>query len=215
MGGSDYPSAMSVRSSYDTVAGAYAERFENELDHKPFDRALLDDFARSVTGPIADIGCGPGQIAAYLRGRGADVRGVDLSPGMVEQARQLFPEIPFEAADMRALPFEDTSLGGVCAFYSIIHLPSQDHPTALAELLRVLAPGGQALVSFHIGDEPVHLASWWEQEVDLDFFYFRPEAMADAFRRAGFAVDEIREREPVPDVEAQTRRAYLLAHRPR
>ena len=78
---------------YDRVAEQYAERLFHELDYKPFDRHLLALFAEMVKGrgQVCDIGCGPGQIARYLHDQGADAMGVDLSPKMIEQARQLNP----------------------------------------------------------------------------------------------------------------------------
>ena len=65
--------------SYDQVAGEYADHYFHELNHKPFDRELLERFASRVgtLGPICDMGCGPGQIARYLRDSGAEVLGID------------------------------------------------------------------------------------------------------------------------------------------
>src|SRR5438876_12115319 len=91
-----------VRASYDRVAAEYAERIAGELAGKPFDRALLDRFADLVKplGPVCDLGCGPGHVAAYLHERGADVFGIDLSQEMVAQARRLNPGLRIEAGTM-------------------------------------------------------------------------------------------------------------------
>src|SRR5688500_11495048 len=91
-----------LRESYDRVAEAYAGRFFGELEHKPLDRMLLDHFAAELRGrgPVADIGCGPGQVARYLHDRGAESLGVDVSPGMVAVARRLSPAIPFLEGSM-------------------------------------------------------------------------------------------------------------------
>ncbi len=84
-----------LRDSYDQVAGEYVTRIFHELEHKPMDRALLDRFAAEVQGlgTICDMGCGPGHVAQYLHERGVHVLGIDVSPRMVEQARQLNPGI--------------------------------------------------------------------------------------------------------------------------
>ena len=60
------------RGSYDAVSEEYVQRISRELDHKPFDRELLDQFADRVRerGVVAEIGCGPGHVARYLHGRG-------------------------------------------------------------------------------------------------------------------------------------------------
>jgi SAM-dependent methyltransferase len=94
---------------YDRVAPGYAARFLGELADKPLDRLLLDLFAGRVggLGVIADLGCGPGQVARYLHDHGAPALGMDLSPRMVEIAAERHPGIGFQAADMRSLPAPD------------------------------------------------------------------------------------------------------------
>ncbi len=203
-----------TRASYNRVAGEYAQRFGDELAHKPLERGLLDAFAANATGLICDLGCGPGQAAAYLHARGAEVVGVDLSEAMIAQARRLHPAIRFMQADMRTLPFADASLAGVVALYSLIHLPPIEIPAALLELRRALRPGGALLVGFHIGDETRHLDEWWGEAVNLDFHFFTTQAMLGWLTAAGFTPRELTQREPYPDIEVQTQRAYMLASAP-
>src|SRR6478752_6855340 len=92
---------VDLEASYDRVADEYARRLAHELESKPADRAFLDELLQRVgaLGPICDLGCGPGQVARYLRDHGAEALGVDLSPGMIDQARALHPGIPFVAGD--------------------------------------------------------------------------------------------------------------------
>jgi SAM-dependent methyltransferase len=206
-----------TRASYDRVAADYATRFQGEMDHKPFDRRMLDWLIERVgaLGPICDLGCGPGQIARYLHSRGAEACGIDLSQAMVEQARALNPGLRFEQGDMLALThIADKAFGGIAAFYCLIHIPPDWLPTALAEIYRVLRPGGALLVTFHIGQEVRHLDEWWGQPVDLDFHFYEREAMKARLAETGFALEEAIERDPYPDIEVATRRAYLFARRP-
>jgi SAM-dependent methyltransferase len=205
-----------VEGSYDRVAAEYSARIFGELEHKPLDRQLLDRFAERVQGlgPVCDLGCGPGHVARYLHERGVQVTGLDLSAVMVEQARRRNPGMEFRQGNMLSLDIEDGAWGGIAAFYSIIHVPRREIAVALAEMRRVLRPGGLLLVAFHVGDETVHLDEWWGQRVSLDFRFFRPEEMAGSLRAAGFEVEEIVEREPYPDVEHQSRRAYIFARKP-
>ncbi len=119
---------MELQGSYDRVAAEYAQQFRDEMDKKPFDRKMLDWLAEKVDGlgMVCDMGCGPGQIACYLHGRGVKACGVDLSSEMVRHAQQLNPEIPFQQGDMLALTdVADNSHGGIAAFYSIIHVPAR------------------------------------------------------------------------------------------
>jgi len=206
-----------VQNSYDKVAGDYAEHFHDELDKKPFDRKMLDWLAEKVggSGAICDMGCGPGQVARYLCDKGAQACGIDLSPGMVERAQQLNPTIPFQQGDMLALRgVADNSYGGLAAFYSIIHVQRQALNQALSELKRVLRPEGILLLTFHVGQETIHRDEWWGREVSLDFIFFETEEMKDQLKAAGFKLQEVIEREPYPEVEYPSRRAYIFAQKP-
>ncbi len=205
-----------VERSYDLIADEYVARIFDELEHKPLDRQLLDRFAAQVRtiGLACDLGCGPGHVARYLHGRGVPVMGVDLSPAMIAAARTLNPGIDFAQGDMRSLQIDDDALGGIAAFYSIIHIPRAEIVAALAEMNRVLRPGGLLLLAFHIGEHVVHLDEWWGKQVSVDFIFFRPEEMTGFLREAGFRVVDVVEREPYPGVEHPSRRAYVFAEKP-
>jgi SAM-dependent methyltransferase len=202
-----------LQAGYSRVAGEYAARIFGELAGKPLDRAQLDRLAERVRGAglACDLGCGPGQVARYLHERGAAVIGIDLAPGMVAEARRLNPGITFQVGNMLALDVPDRAWAGIAAFYSIIHIPREDRPRALRELRRVLRPGGVLLLAFHIGQQTVHLDEWWGEPVSLDFFCLDPAESAHELGAAGFMVEEAIEREPYPDVEHQSRRAYVWA----
>ena len=119
-----------------------------------------------------------------------------------------------------ALPATDGELAGAIAFYSVIHLRSEDRPAAFAEMARVIRPGGWLLVSFHIslvGHEPgeiMHADQWWGERVDLDFYYLDPAAVVDGLTAAGFVIMSRTDREPWPGAELESRRCYLLCRRP-
>jgi uncharacterized protein YhfF len=205
-----------TRASYDAVAERYAQEIAEELANKPFDREFLDRFAEEVRGRgrVVELGCGPGHVAAYLAERGVDVSGLDLSPAMVDVARRRNPEIEFDVGDMLDLPFDDGSLAGAVCFYSIIHFDDEQLAVAFAEQARVLRPGGLAAFAFHIGDEVVHRDQWWDTQVDVDFRFLQPDHVIGLLLRAGFEVASREERDPyAPDVEFQSRRAYLITRR--
>ena len=213
----DMPDFTDCQTSYDQVADEYARRLFGELQHKPLDRALLDRFAasaREAAGLVCDMGCGPGQVARYLHERGVRVCGVDLSATMVELARRLTPGVEFQQGDMMALDVPDATWSGIVAFYSIIHIPRGSLTRALGELRRVLRPGGPLLLAFHVGEETIHLEEWWDRKVCVDFFFLQPAEVADALRAAGFELEETIEREPYPEVEHPSRRAYVFARKP-
>ncbi len=171
---------------------------------------LTGEVPAGAAGVIGDLGCGPGHVAAYLGGRGARVVGIDLSPGMLRQAP---PGLPVAAGDLMALPLADGALAAAVAFYSLIHLPPGTEVAALAEVRRVLRPGGALLVAVHVGDEVRHLDEWWGVPVSVDFRFFGVGELTGWLAAAGFAVRAVEERDHYPGVEAETRRAYVTAGR--
>lgn len=207
-----------VKASYARVVNEYVRRIYGELDHKPFDRKMLDWLIEKMPegSLMCDMGCGPGQVAQYLHSHGAAACGIDLSPDMIWAARKLNPDLDFSEGDMLALTdIADGTYGAIAAFYSLIHIPRDQVETALREFYRVLTPGGVVLLAFHIGREMRHLDEWWGQTVALDFLFFEGDEMKGFLQAAGFEIEEAIERDPYgPEIESQTRRAYLFARRP-
>jgi ubiquinone/menaquinone biosynthesis C-methylase UbiE len=161
------------------------------------------------------MGCGPGHVARYLRDAGANVLGLDLSPRKLDKARQFNPDISFREGNMLALDLPDGTLAGIAAFYAIVNIPKGSLPAVLGGMARVLQPGGLLLLAFHTGDEALHQEELWGQHISMDFFLFPPSAIQRDIEAAGLVVQEIIERGPYPpEVECQSRRAYILAQKP-
>jgi ubiquinone/menaquinone biosynthesis C-methylase UbiE len=205
-----------VRAFYDAVAAEYADHFADELRDKPLDRALLERLAESVRGPgpVYDLGCGSGgQTTAFLHALGVDVRGMDLSPAAVAEAARRHPEIAFEAGDMLALPLADDSVAGLVAFYAIVHFSQGQLRTAFHEMHRVMRPGAPLLLSFHVGEQVVHVDEMFGRHASVDFLFHRVEDVEAALHEAGFAEVETVVRDPYPQ-EHPSQRAYVFARRP-
>jgi SAM-dependent methyltransferase len=165
-------------------------------------------------GEVCDMGCGPGQVARYLRDVGITVFGLDLSPRMVEQAQHFNPDISFREGNMTSLDLPDGALAGIAAFYAIVNIPRESLPSIFREMQRVLQPGGLLLLAFHLGDEILHVEELWGRPVSMDFFLFQAPAIRHEVEAEGFEVEGIIERGPyAPDVEHQTRRAYIFARK--
>ena len=181
-----------IRDSYDTAADAYRTLVRDVVRQGRVQIALLADFAEHVTagggGPVADVGCGPGLITAHLAELGLDVRGLDLSPRMVELARQDHPHLRFDVGTMAALPYADGELAGILAWWSIIHTPPERLPALFAEFHRALAPGGQVLLGFHAGDGHIHSRHAYGHDLSLYAWLLPPDGVAEAARSAGFDV---------------------------
>lgn len=206
-----------TRRSYDRVAARYAAEIGDELASKPLDRAVLNAFSELVSGPVLDLGAGPGHVAAYLAQHGATVVSVDLSTAMCGLARQ--SGLPSVAADMTALPFGSGVASGIVCFYAVIHLDAGQRAEVYASFRRVLRPGGIALIAFHVRDAEtpmgteVTVSSWWDEPVSLAFRFLDPTAESEALVAAGFDILARLDRKPGPDEHASDR-SYLLAQRP-
>ncbi len=205
-----------TRTSYDAMAERYTEHVRGELDRFPLARAMLGLFAELVTdaggGAVLDAGCGPGRVAGHLGRLGLEVRGIDLSPTMVEIARREHPAHDFAVGSLLDLDVPDESLAGVLAWYSLIHVPPADQPRVLAELHRVLRPGGHLLMAFQIGTEPVHRDELDGIPLDLVFHRLDLDRMAAMAEEAGFDILSRTRAERRP--EERTPQGFVLARRP-
>ena len=203
---------------YDAFAAAYSAENENNLINAYYERPAMLALAGDVTGHrVLDAGCGAGALSAALIDRGAVVTGIDASAGMLALARQrLGDDVSLHVADLRdRLPFDDGAFDDVVASLVLHYL--EDWGPALADLQRVLRPGGRLMVSvdhpfvaYTIQDpRPDYFATTsysfeWElggQSVPMTFWRKPIHAMIDAFTTAGFRLSTIRE--PQPDEAAR------------
>ncbi|MFD7439259.1 class I SAM-dependent methyltransferase [Streptomyces sp. NPDC059861] len=212
----DHDSLRATSEAYDAVAPTYAQLFRDTLRDSPLDRAILGVFAEAVRasgdGQVADLGCGPGHVTAYLDELGLAAFGVDASPAMIKLARQACPDLRFDVGSMAALDIADGALDGVLSRWSIIHIPPQELPVVLAEFHRVLAPGGHLLVGFSASDDPSHPTQVFDHTV-APAYRWSPDHLAALLRGSGLAEVARTVREPQPTDRRQFREIHLLARK--
>ncbi|MFI5502304.1 class I SAM-dependent methyltransferase [Nocardia asteroides] len=205
---------VAVENDYDSFAEGYTAETEANLINGYYARPAIVDLAGEVAGRhVLDAGCGSGPIFAALRDRGAIVTGFDSSAKMVELARRrLGTDASLQVADISSpLPFPDVAFDDVVVSLVLHYL--QDWTAPLAELRRVLKPGGRLIISVHhpIIFKLLHPAadyfviSKWTDEYTFDgqeavlTYWHRPlHAMTDAFTAAGFRTAVISEPPPAP-----------------
>lgn len=206
-----------TRDGYDAAATEFAAMFEHYLDDKPIEKALLAAFAELVraTGnpAVADVGCGTGVTTRILRDLGVTPTGIDLSPNMIAEARARDPNLLFTVGSMTELDLADGSVGGVCAWYSTIHVPDSHLTQAFSEFHRVLVDGGVVLLAFQVGDQPRRLTEAFGMAVDLEFVRRTPAAVAATLESAGLPVYSTTVREQDDDGVQTTPQAFLVARK--
>jgi ubiquinone/menaquinone biosynthesis C-methylase UbiE len=205
-----------ARTAYDAIASVYADQFKDMLDDRPTERGLLAAFAELVrsepAGPVADVGCGPGHVAAHLHGLGLPMLGVDQSAEMLAIGRSRYPEVDFTVGSMTRLGLADGSCRGVLSRSSIIHLPPALLPTALAEMARVLAPGGWLLLSFSATDGPEPPYEYYDHRVAGAYRWW-PDYVVSLLSQAGITETARLTENPEPDDRRQFRVAHILARK--
>ena len=182
-----------TRRAYDAVAEDYARLLPDMTLEAPLDRGVLAAFAEMLGAQgdplVVDVGCGAGRVTKHLDEAGLRVIGLDLSPAMVGVARALHAELPFLAAQAAALPLRTGTAGGLLAWYSLIHLPTEALAGVFAEFARVTRPGATVLVAFQAGDgQRVDRATSYEQPVPLRYYRHDVDDVAAALEAAGFAL---------------------------
>ncbi|WP_380171689.1 class I SAM-dependent methyltransferase [Kineococcus sp. DHX-1] len=140
-----------VQQAYSAMADVYVERLATMDVVHPDDRRLVERSLTNLTGPVLDLGCGPGHLSAHLHGLGCDVTGVDLVPEFLAHARATYPGVPFLQGSLTESGRPDGSVAGVLSWYSLIHQDPDELDVSLAEVRRLLAPGGALVVGFFEG----------------------------------------------------------------
>ncbi|WP_327634925.1 class I SAM-dependent methyltransferase [Kribbella sp. NBC_00482] len=202
-----------IQGSYNTAAADYHAILKDYHRTDPFEAGALHYFAALVDGPVGDLGCGTGRITSYLAGRGMDVFGVDLTPGMIEVARREYPELRFEVGSLYDLDLKDGELAGALAWYSLVHTPREDLPAVFAELFRVLRPGGHLVHGFKVGDGGRHLENAYGHDIDLEVYMYDVADVAGLLASAGFAEVATLTRAALPK-EKDPAQAALIVRKP-
>jgi SAM-dependent methyltransferase len=210
----------SARAVYDASAARYVGFVGTELSAATegvVDMAMLVAFcglvAKNPLAQVADVGCGPGRVAAFLAERKIPVVGVDVSTGILAEARRAHPEIRFEEGRLDRLPFKDSSLAGAVCWYSIIFTPAECLDGAFEELLRVLGPEAYLLLAFQSGDgEAFHRVNAHGTSLSLTSYTHNVDDVGRRLQQVGFQVHATTQR--APELAHETSwQAFMIARR--
>lgn len=178
-----------ARQGYDEMADVYTNHVSLEMTVPSLVRSLFESFAHQVqqvgSGLVADVGCGPGHITAFLSALGLDIFGVDNSPVLIETARAAYPDIRFDTGQLASLDIDTGSLQALVSRHSLIHTPADLVPAALDEFARVIEPGGLLFLSFFGAEQKATHGNGFDHAVTTAY-QLDVEIMGELLHAAGF-----------------------------
>ena len=180
-----------VRQAYASVAELYIELFGTPQQVHADDLAFIGRHLTIRSGPVLDLGCGPGHITGYLRSLGVDAAGIDMVPEFIAHARETHPGGSYQLGSIETLDVADHSIAGILAWYSLIHLPPDKLDGVLAEFRRATSPGGVLVLGLFDGDE----VAAFDHKV-ITAYRWPVDEISERLARAGFKeVERMRRRD--------------------
>lgn len=198
---------------YDNIHQEYFEKFNDELEKKPYDKAFLIRLTGLLnkTDKILDVGCSStAQQARFFRDEGFNVTSIDLSEKCIDTAKINFKGINFLQMDMLDLNFGDESFHAINAFYSIIHIPNENLDLLFSGFNRVLKSKGKLAIAVHSGD---FYGYYEEGEVPVFYRTYKQDELKELLKKHSFSIIEIDQRQPIYDFEFKSERIYIIAEK--
>jgi SAM-dependent methyltransferase len=206
----------SVGAAYDAVAEHYTTLYADQIRADATERWIIDQFGQLCREAgnelIADLGCGPGRLSAFLTEAGNHILGVDVSAEMIRIARRRSPHLSFQREDMTAfLTARPDSVGNAVFWYSTIHLAPDELPALMRTTFRAVRVGGHVLLGFLSTADPAAAIEPYDHRVVPAYRY----SLAEIHRlliEAGFRVQHLGLRAPALHERAHA--GYALARKP-
>jgi len=204
-----------VRQGYDRIGDEYERWSAAEVTDPARERylgVLLDNLPKGAT--VLDLGCGSGALLTRHLAERFHITGVELSSRMVQMAQHNVPSATFICADMASVTLPPNSFDGVCAFYSLTHLPQEDLPPLLHKVASWLKPGGLFVASMSSGEDPGGVEDDWVGGVPMYFAGYAAEQNEELVEEAGLRVISARGEAVREEGEAVTF-LWVVAKKPR
>jgi SAM-dependent methyltransferase len=200
--------ADAVRHAYAELADGYAGRFGDDLEQNDFDSGVVDRAVGLLerSALVVDLGCGPGQVASYVKRRGYQAVGLDLTSAMLDVAHQLERHLALVNGDVLRLPVRDGGVDGAIAWFSLHNLPRSLLSQALGEVRRVLRREGVFVMVTHegTGEEFVEY-QWHGTQEHVVITYYESDELRSTFGRNGLTVVDVQSRAPLDHEHAVTK----------
>jgi SAM-dependent methyltransferase len=136
---------------------------------------------------VLELGCGAGVPVTQALAERGRVTGVDISAEQIALAERLVPDATFIQADMTELDFPAESFDAVVGFYTLIHVPREQHAGLLRRIAGWLRPGGLLFATMGASDSPDGVEPDW-LGAPMFFSHYDAEKNQDLVRRAGLEI---------------------------
>jgi ubiquinone/menaquinone biosynthesis C-methylase UbiE len=168
--------------TYDRIARSYSDAHYTRTFWEP----QYECFEKTLKGPkILDVGCGGGRDSLHFMEKGYDVTGVDLSSGMLEEAKRRVPNVKFMKMNMLNLEFPAASFDGIWCCASLLHIKKADAPEVLRGFSRVLKDDGVLFISVKEGEGET--VKKYDEGNNLFFAYYSQKELLELVTGSGFA----------------------------
>jgi cyclopropane fatty-acyl-phospholipid synthase-like methyltransferase len=201
-----------VADGYDRIADRYLDWSARRPSAARLRSLAMAEAAIPVGADVLELGCGAGVPMSEALARGRHLTGVDLSSEQIRRARRNVPGATFLQADLATLARPAASVDAVVAFYSLTHVPRDEHAALFARIRSWLRPGGVFLASLGVEDEPGDIEAGW-LGVDMYFSHFSARVNRRLVEEAGLVV-EWAEVLTEPEDRFDARFLWILARAP-
>lgn len=190
-----------ARAVYESTAADYARLVGTSISavtEIADDRRLLLDLVRGAgVGPIADLGSGPGRVAAMCQLEGRPAVAVDMAFAMLREGHDVHRQVQFVAAYLSSLPFAEASFSAAVLWYSIIHAAPAQLEALFVEVRRIVVASASVLIAFQAGDgDPHHRADAYGTGMTMTSWRHDPGFVRGALSASGFEACDVRVRAP-------------------
>lgn len=173
-----------VKAGYNRIASEYSAVRKEDSEDVLLLRQLVDRLPKSAI--VLDAGCGSGYPVTKFLDQFFDVTGIDFSRTQLRLARQNVTRVNLVCADIAKLPFRGNTFDAISSYYAIIHIPRNEHARVLAGFLKILRPGGLALLCTGAGDLPLDTSSY--HGAPMFWSHYGRETNLEMIRDTGFHI---------------------------
>ena len=199
-----------VIKDYNDIAKEYADEF---FGTKAYER-YIDNFLKVLNGKkILDVGCGNGTDCKYIKDKGYDINGIDISENMLKIAKEKVPNVKFEIMDMTNMEYSNNIYDGIISNCSLFHIPSEEVLLTLKEFNRVLKVDGKILVVVQEGKGEEMVDEPYRHGTKVYMNFFTEEKITNLLVESKFEIISIDKKNCYSQNELGTTELIIIANK--